>query len=156
MNVLLDTNVLLRSVEPSHVQYPAARDATDILSRQGHNLCLVPQNFYEFWVVSTWPVAQNGRGKTSDEVMVEFAFFESHFAVFSDTSAVFDEWKKLMAAYKVSGKPSHDARLVAAMLTHGITHILTFNDQDFRRYAGITPIPPASVIAPPIPPSGTL
>jgi predicted nucleic acid-binding protein len=140
--------------EPADPRYQAALDATDTLGKQGHILCLVPQNFYEFWVVSTRPVAQNGRGKTPDEVMVEFAFFESHFAVFSDTPAVFDAWKKLMAAYKVSGKPSHDARLVAAMLTHGITHILTFNDQDFRRYAGITPISPASVIAPSVPPPG--
>ena len=81
----------------------------------------------------------------------EFAFLESHFAVFADTPAVFDEWKRLVAAYKVTGKPSHDARLVAAMLAHGITHILTFNDQDFRRYAGATAVTPASILAPPPP-----
>jgi len=45
------------------------------------------------------------------------------------------------------GKPSHDARLVAAMLAHGVTHILTFNDTDFRRYAGITPVVPAAIAA---------
>ena len=151
MNVLLDTNVLLRSAEPGHAQHQQARDATDLLGKQGHTLCLVPQNFYEFWVVSTRPLAQNGRGKAPDEVLAEFAFLESHFAVFPDTPAVFDEWKKLMAAYKTTGKPSHDARFVAAMLAHGITHILTFNDQDFRRYAGITPISPAGVTAPPPP-----
>ena len=36
----------------------------------------------------------------------------------------------------------HDARLAAAMLAHGLTHILTFNADDFRRYPGIVPITP--------------
>lgn len=152
MNILLDTNVPLRMAEPAHPHYQEALDATDLLGKQGHTLCLVAQNFYEYWVVSTRPLAQNGRGKAPDEVTAEFAFLESHFAVFPDTPAVFGEWKTLMAAHKVTGKPAHDARLVAAMLAHGITHILTFNDQDFRRYAGITPISPAGVTAPPPPP----
>jgi predicted nucleic acid-binding protein len=36
---------------------------------------------------------------------------------------------------RVSGVQVHDARLVAAMKTHGVTHILTFNVVDFQRYA---------------------
>jgi hypothetical protein len=35
------------------------------------------------------------------------------------------------------------------MLAHGVTHILTFNDADFRRYAGITPLVPAAMVASP-------
>jgi predicted nucleic acid-binding protein len=151
MRYLLDTNILLRSIEPGHPHHREAADATDILAKQGQTLCLVPQVFYEYWVVSTRPVAQNGRGKTPDEVLAEFAFFESHFTVLPDTQAVFDQWKQLVSTYKVTGKPSHDARFAAAALAHGITHILTFNDYDFRRYAGITAIAPASVIAPPTP-----
>lgn len=38
----------------------------------------------------------------------------------------------------MKGKNAHDARLVAAMVRHGLTHILTFNAQDFSRYRGIT------------------
>jgi hypothetical protein len=41
MNVLLDTNVLLRSAEPGHAQHKEARDAADELAKQGHTLCLV-------------------------------------------------------------------------------------------------------------------
>ena len=33
------------------------------------------------------------------------------------------------------------------MLAHGVTHLLTFNDADFRRCAGITPLPPAAAVA---------
>jgi hypothetical protein len=42
-----------------------------------------------------------------------------------------------VAGYQVSGKNAHDARLVAAMLVHGIESILTFNTQDFFRYGEI-------------------
>ena len=49
--------------------------------------------------------------------------------------------------YRVSGVQVHDARLVAAMIVHDVTHILTFNTQDFTRYApdGIIAIDPATV-----------
>lgn len=147
MNILLDTNILLRITEPGHAQHQPAVDATDRLGQQGHALTLVPQNYYEYWVVSTRPTAQNGRGKTPDDVLAEVGFLDTHFAVLGDVPALLDEWKQVMAAYKVTGKPAHDARLVAAMLVHGLTHLLTFNDADFRRYAGITPLNPAGVLA---------
>lgn len=151
MTFLLDTNVMLRLVEPTHLQHRDAADATDLLGRQGHALCLVPQNSYEFWVVSTRPARDNGRGKTPDEVLAEFAFFQAHFVVHPDTPAVFAERAGLMAAHKPTGKPAHDARLVAAMRVHGLAHLLTFNDRDFRRYPGVTAVSPAGVLGQPIP-----
>ena len=33
------------------------------------------------------------------------------------------------------------------MLVHGVTHILTFNDKDFRRYPQITVLTPADVVS---------
>jgi predicted nucleic acid-binding protein len=43
------------------------------------------------------------------------------------------------------GVQVHDARLAAAMYAHGISHILTFNGNDFRRYPGISAIHADSV-----------
>lgn len=54
-----------------------------------------------------------------------------------------------MTTHAVSGKNAHDARLVAAMLAHGLTHLLTFNDADFQRFTGITTVTPAAVLAMP-------
>jgi hypothetical protein len=45
------------------------------------------------------------------------------------------------------GKPAHDARLVAAMERHGLTHLLTFNLVDFQRYAGLELLDPHQVAA---------
>lgn len=40
----------------------------------------------------------------------------------------------------------HDARLVAAMLVHGLTDILTFNTKDFARYSEITAVHPTAIV----------
>jgi len=45
----------------------------------------------------------------------------------------------------VLGKNVHDARLVAAMLEHNITHLLTLNVKDFKRFDEITVVDPAEV-----------
>jgi len=49
MSTLLDTNVLTRAIQHSHPQHKESVDAVAALRRQGEELCLVPQNFYEFW-----------------------------------------------------------------------------------------------------------
>lgn len=55
MRILLDSNVLLRSVEPKHAQHQASIDAIDALRKLGHDLAIVPQVLYEFWSVATRP-----------------------------------------------------------------------------------------------------
>jgi predicted nucleic acid-binding protein len=51
----------------------------------------------------------------------------------------------MVVQHRVSGKSVHDARLVAAMIVHGIGEILTFNMQDFTRYTEISVLDPANV-----------
>lgn len=41
----------------------------------------------------------------------------------------------------------HDARLVATMKTHGVSRLLTFDVDDFKRYTGIEVIHPKTVAA---------
>src|SRR5436309_2918219 len=104
MRVLLDTNILTRSAEPGDKDHPAAIGAVAALRTNGHTLCLAPQNYFEFWVVSTRPVANNGRGKTPAEVAAEFAFFKGHFTLLPDGPALFTEWERLVTTYGVAGK----------------------------------------------------
>ena len=109
MKILVDTNILVRSADPTDKDYQVAVDAVAALKSQGHKLCLVPQNYYEFWVVSTRPIAQNGRGKSPDEVNAEFAFFQARFTLLNDNQLVFGEWQNLVSVHKVLGKTAHDA-----------------------------------------------
>lgn len=73
MLVLLDTNILLRLAVPVHPMHLVARHAVIKLQANGDRLVLVPQNIYEYWVVATRPIPNNGlgfspSGKTSSEV----------------------------------------------------------------------------------------
>ena len=147
---LLDTNFLLRHVEKTSIHHAITLVALDKLSRDGAQLCLAPQCLYEFWVVATRPVKVNGFGFTPAQTGALLSALQSSFILRPDTVTIFSEWERLVTTYAVQGKPSHDARLVAFMLTHGITHLLTFNGADFHRYAseGITIIDPTSVATP--------
>lgn len=158
MRILVDTNILLRSAEPGHVMNKPASDAVDLLRTQGETLCLVPQNLYEFWSVCTRPLTANGLGKSVAEAVAELNNLKVLFTLLDDTPALYPMWERVVATHAVTGKNAHDARLVAAMLVHGLTHVLTFNDADFRRFTSIAVLTPAGVLAsltaplPPVPP----
>jgi predicted nucleic acid-binding protein len=62
MRVLLDTNVLCRLAQTAHPLHPVAEDCIAKLRNEGHELCIVPQVLYEYWVVVTRPVSDNGLG----------------------------------------------------------------------------------------------
>ncbi len=63
---------------------------------------------------------------------------EAAFTLLPDHEDLYMEWKRIVSQYRVSGKPTHDARLVAAMTLHGVRSFLTFNVRDFTRYAGLS------------------
>ena len=71
------------------------------------------------------------------------------FTLVTDTAEAFVQWERLVIQHEVSGKKTHDARLVAAMIVHGLTHILTFNVEDFTRYHDIRALHPEHVLAQP-------
>ncbi len=51
--ILVDTNVLLRSAQPAHTQFAAAKSAVKNARLRGYEPCIVPQVIYEYWVVAT-------------------------------------------------------------------------------------------------------
>jgi hypothetical protein len=67
---------------------------------------------------------------------------------YDDTPPVYGMWEHLVSSIPIIGKNGHDARFVAAMTVHGLTHLLTFNTQDFWLYPGITVVTPADVLTP--------
>ncbi|WP_442485400.1 type II toxin-antitoxin system VapC family toxin [Aeoliella sp. SH292] len=142
MTVLLDTNLLLRGVQPEHRDHEVANVAVRHLRNCGHELCLVPQVIYEFWVVATRPSEVNGLGLSIDRTSREVKQALSLFSIRRDERAIFERWAELVQQYQVSGKAAHDCRLVAAMQRHGISHLLTFNVGDFSRYSDVVTIHP--------------
>jgi predicted nucleic acid-binding protein len=144
MAVLVDTNILLRSVQTHHPHYALVERAFIALRAHRETLHVTVQNFVEFWAVATRPERnENGLGMTTEVAAKELAALKKLFQLLPDPGSVFDEWEQLVTTYKVSGKNTHDACLVATMKLHGITRILTFNVADFRRFPGITILDPA-------------
>src|SRR3954454_13412617 len=146
MSILIDTNVLLRSAEPTHLQHLVAVRAVDILLNRGEEVSLVPQVLYEFWSVATRPLKLNGLGWSTAATELELQRLYGLFTLKDDVAGIFSRWKTLVAAHDVKGKNSHDARLVAAMLQHGQTTLLTFNRADFMRFTSIAMLTPDDVV----------
>jgi predicted nucleic acid-binding protein len=143
--VLLDTNVLLRYATPTDPGYPVTVRAVERLTGRNLILYIVPQNLYEFWVNATRPKSVNGLGLSVPECIAELARIRTTFPILHDLPDLVSEWERLVAVHQCTGKPAHDARLVAAMTVHHIPEILTFNVADFQRYPGITVLDPAKV-----------
>lgn len=104
--------MLVRILQPHDPRSADAERALNLLPRKTQ-IQIVLQNLYELWVVATPPVPQNGLGLTTSAAQLELARLKSIFEFLPDTPWVFSIWEDLVVGYNVSGKPAHDARLVA-------------------------------------------
>lgn len=145
MTFLVDSNILLRFTQTSSPQNRAVSNALIRLKSSGEALHIVPQNLIEFWGVCTRPVVNNGLGLSVPETQTEIIGLKKLFTFLDDTPGIFRRWERLVFVHKVLGKNVHDARLVAAMLEHNITHLLTSNVKDFKRFDDIAVVDPADV-----------
>ncbi len=136
MAVLLDTNILLRLAQPHHPNATVATRALRALRAANEMLYITQQNIVEFWAVATRPIAANGLGFSTEQAAAEIDALKRLFVLLPELP-VENAWERLVYDYRVSGKNAHDARLVAAMVVHGIESILTFNAEDFLRYSEI-------------------
>ena len=147
MSYFLDTNILLRTLVTDDPNYQITMSAIASLKRGKEQLFIAPQNLIELWNVATRPADKNGLGLSPDEAQVEVARLKELFVLLPDREQVYPEWERLVKTYEVKGAKVHDTRLVAFMLVHRLSHILTFNVKDFRRFSPeITPVSPKEVV----------
>jgi predicted nucleic acid-binding protein len=71
-------------------------------------------------------------------------FFLRRFTLLADRDDLLGRWHTLVRDHQVTGVRSFDARIVAAMQTYGIIHLMTFNTSDFKSYP-ITIVDPTSL-----------
>jgi len=134
MSIIVDSNILCRLARNDDPQHELAKKAVELCLQRREELLLTPQAQREFWVVATRPREKNGLGLTPSQAAQLLKDFEQFSSFVPDTPAVHQNWQRLVAQHDVSGKDAHDAGFVAAMQAHGVSQILTFNAQDFRRY----------------------
>ena len=103
------------------------------------------QNVAEYWNVCTRTADRNGYGLSIAETNRGVLAIEHRMTYLPDNEQVYAIWRELVMAYGVRGLQVHDARLAAIMKAYGLNRILTLNQPDFLRYAGIQAVHPNQV-----------
>src|SRR5262249_36291173 len=113
MATLIDSNILLRSAQPTHPMHSIAVAATRALFHRDEMLCVVRQIMAEFWTVVTRPESQNGLGFSIAEAQQELENIEATFTVLPDVPPIYAEWKRLVLQFgvQVSGLMTRELSL---------------------------------------------
>lgn len=147
MSCLIDTNILLRFFDLADPRNAEIVRALDTVTRASEETFVCAQVLIEYWVVATRPREANGLGLSIGDADQNLNKIDALLTCLPEPPDIADLWHKVVVEHKVLGKQAHDARLVALMLSHGISQLLTLNTSDFARYPEITPLTPAEVLS---------
>src|SRR5258708_30406306 len=119
MDILADTGILLRFMEPNDPSRPVIVRALRIIRARGDRLLIAPQNAAEFWNVSTRPkTSRGGMGLSVKETDNRLIQIERGFPLHYDDDIAYQNWRSPVGSYSVLVKLLHDARLVALLQAH--------------------------------------
>jgi predicted nucleic acid-binding protein len=99
MAILIDTNILLRLLQPDHPHCALVERALATLRTRNETLNITLQNLMEFWAVATRPTSENGLGMTVENATAELAAFQRLFTLLPETAMVFQEWERLVTTH---------------------------------------------------------
>ena len=131
--MFLDTNVLVLARFEGAPRHALARRRMWEAGNSGEILRISRQVLREYLATVTRPQRWSPP-VGMDRALAHVAALEARFEVFEDGPEVSEVLKRLCREVSVAGKQVHDANIVATMLAHGETRLLTFNAGDFRRY----------------------
>lgn len=142
---LVDTNVLVRLLDFTAADHAVAENAINQLLAQNDVICVTTQNLIEFWSVATRPANVNGLAWDTPKTKQQIEQLLLRFQFLYDPPDVLTHWLTLVSQQDMKGRRTHDARLVAVMLSHSVTHLLTFNTGDFASFTNISLVHPSNV-----------
>lgn len=135
---VVDTNVLVHSTALRSPAHLPARDALARLNR-GEPVCVTRQVLREY-ISATTREQSWSQPFTLAEAIGDVERFIRRFRVLDDGPPVWAELIGLSRRFDFAGKQAHDANIVATMLAHGETRLLTFNAADFRRFGSVVEV----------------
>ena len=132
--MFVDTNVLIYSTRPSSSFHRRARSELAKAAGLSLGLTISRQVMREYLAVVTRP------GGGSEPIAMAAALadverFAAAFDLLEDGPEVGARLAELCREVALAGRQVHDANIVATMLAHGETRLLTANQGDFRRFA---------------------
>ena len=111
------------------------------LAEGGTTFCLNRQVLREYFSVLTRSTFAEPPTPIAS-VIEDIRRFGKNFFIAEEDSLVTEKLLSLMATFSFRGKQVHDANIVATMLRHDITTLLTHNISDFERFSSLIKIIP--------------
>jgi predicted nucleic acid-binding protein len=133
--LFLDTNILLIATDESRPYHELARKVIATHGRSGLHLGISGQIIREYLVVATRSQESNGLGLDSSDAVDNTEIFKQRLIFFEEIENVSNRLRSLTKKYQLSGKRIHDANIVATMLTHSLTKLITENPEDFTVFS---------------------
>ena len=135
----------MKGVEPALLDTNVLADATDE-GRDGHDtavalmtnragLLLCSQVAREYLVIATRPTAANGLGLPLEDALGNLTEFRSVARLLPEEKPLLGTLLALLRDVACQGATIHDANLVAAMLAHDVSLLITSNIADFVRFS---------------------
>jgi len=138
--VFLDTNVLLVATDESRAHPHEANALFAAAGPGGYHLALSGQLLREYLVVATRTIQDNGLGLSVDQALGNVAAFVRRTVFYAENEAVAARLRSLCAERVLSGKRIHEANVVATLLAHGLSSLVTENTADFDGFPEIKTI----------------
>jgi predicted nucleic acid-binding protein len=130
--VFIDTNILVYATDDESPFNAKSLGIIKQLMTDGINFAISPQIVREYLVVLT-------RGLPPDDPARSAALhnvrkFVEAFSLLDENSESVARLQTIMENFDVGGKQIHDANIVAVMLVHGVKRLLTYNQDDFKKF----------------------
>ena len=138
--IFVDTNVLIFAHLGSSAFHRVALQRLHEAEASGATLYISRQVIREFLAVMTRP--PNAAQISRADVLTDVRHLSRRFAMLEDGPRVTARLLDLAEQYMVSGRPVHDANIVATMLAHDVRRLLTHNVGDFARFASLIDVSP--------------
>ena len=140
--VFCDTNVLLCAIDRSRPHHDRALRVLNDWPASGIDLHVSGQVLRELLAVSTRPPEVNGLGLDRRRAVQNARAIAARSTIVDEHRGVSQRLLKLLDVTDCRGKRVHDANIVATMLEHGLTKIVTDDQDGFAPFqATIAPLP---------------
>lgn len=147
----VDSNVLLRALFTGMNDHEACQSTLDRLIEAGYELWISHQVVREFSVNATVEntfTREDAPVPHYDQVVDIVTLLPVQFAIAEEGTSVSKEFLNLMREFRITGKPLHDANIVATMRVNEIDRLATRNERHFRRFDTIQLISPSRHFTP--------
>ena len=131
---MLDTNVFLSATDEGRAEHRQAMLIFNEWAGGGTTLYASGQIMREYLAVATRPVDKNGLGLKQADALANVRALRRRTSLLAEDGKVADRLLSLLDDTPCMGKQVHDANVIAAMLVHGISTLVTINVADFTRF----------------------